>query len=103
MARIPKRIVQADIATGAGTTLITVGASTTLIVMQLIFSNTGATSINVSLQTGGVYIIKDVILPSGSTLNPIDDRLVVETTDTIVVISDTATSCDVHMSYYEIT
>jgi hypothetical protein len=49
----------------------------------------------------GVYLIKAAPIPTGSALSVLDGKVILETTDTIVVTSDTASSADVIASVLE--
>tara|TARA_R110002126_G_scaffold282338_1_gene430693 strand:+ start:2223 stop:2441 length:219 start_codon:yes stop_codon:yes gene_type:complete len=64
-------------------------------------SNRTASQINVDVQVAGVYLIKGAPVPSGSALSVLDGKIILETTDTVVVTSDTASSCDVIVSVLE--
>ena len=48
-----------------------------------------------------VYVIKGAPIPSGSALSVLDGKIILETTDTVIVTSDTASSCDVIVSVLE--
>lgn len=61
-----------DISTSIGTTPVTVytcPASTTAVVIGFNVSNTTGTALHVDLQTAGMYLAKNVSLPSGSGLS----------------------------------
>lgn len=99
---------------GVGTspsTVYTTGATTRATIIGVNIANTAATDIIVSLKfydnstesTG--YIVKDVVVPVSTSLVAIggDQKLVLEPADSLVVVSDTATSVDVIVSALEIT
>lgn len=99
---------------GVGTSTATVytcpaATSTTVIGMSL--ANVVGTLVTADVtlvKNGGtptVHLIKDVPLPTGSTSVIIggDQKLVLETGDSVKVVSDTASSVDVVFSYLEIT
>ena len=91
----------------------TVPASTTTIIIGLTISNITGNSITVDAQivstTNDVttnvssYIGKDLPIPSGSALDVLADKVVLQTGDTIVVQSDTLASVNISMSIMEIT
>ena len=82
-------------------TLYTVPASTTGTIVGLQIANTTASQIAIDVQVAGVYVIKGAPIPANSALSVLDGKLVVKTTETVVVTSDTATSADVILSVLE--
>jgi|TARA_B110000908_G_scaffold2214_1_gene2890 hypothetical protein len=64
-------------------------------------ANRTASQIKVDVQVAGVYLAKDIPIPAGSALSVLDGKIILETTDTVVVTSDTASSCDVIVSVLE--
>jgi hypothetical protein len=64
-------------------------------------SNTTSSQIAVDVQVAGVYLVKGAPIPANSTLSVLDGKIILETTDTVVVTSDTATSADVIVSCLE--
>ena len=100
MANTFKNYTSASVGTGA-TTTYTVPSSTTSVMIGCNLANRTASSINVDVQAAGVYIIKDAPIPSGAALSVLDGKIILETTDTVVVTSDTASSCDVIVSVLE--
>ena len=91
----------------------TVPASTTTIIIGLTISNITGNSITVDAQivstTNDVttnvssYIGKDLPIPSGSALDVLAGKVVLQTGDTIVVQSDTLASVNISMCIMEIT
>lgn len=100
MANTFKNYTSASVGTSA-TTVYTVPASTTSIAIGLTLANTTASQIKVDVQAAGVYVVKDAPIPAGSGLSVLDGKIILETTDTVVVTSDTATSADVILSVLE--
>lgn len=99
---------------GVGTTLTavgsyTVGASTQTTVIGLVISNVLSTSVEVDALvhdgTNSTYIIKSAPILPGAALVIIggDQKVVLLTSDSIKVKSNTASSIDVVMSILEIT
>ena len=91
-------------ADGAGigdTTVYTVPASTTSVVIGCNVANVTSSSIEVSVKVGSVFIVKDAPIPVASALSVLDGKIILETGDTIVVSSDTAASADVILSVLE--
>ena len=100
MANTFKNYTSASVGTSAVTTY-TVPASTTSVTIGLTVANTTASQIKIDVQAAGVYVIKDAPIPAGSALSVLDGKIILETTDTVVVTSDTATSADVILSVLE--
>lgn len=82
-------------------TVYTVPASTTTVMIGCNLANTTASQILVDVQVAGVYLVKDAAIPAGAGLSVLDGKIILEATDTIVVTSDTLTSCDVIVSILE--
>lgn len=100
MANTFKNYTSASVGT-TPVTVYTVPASTTTVTIGCNLANTTASQILVDVQVAGVYLVKDVAIPAGSGLSVLDGKIILEATDTIVVTSDTATSCDVIVSILE--
>ena len=100
MANVFKNYTSASVGTGA-TTTYTVPSSTTSVVIGCNLANKTAAQIRVDVQAAGVYVIKNVPIPSGSSLSVLDGKIILETTDTVIVTSDTASSTDVIVSVLE--
>jgi len=100
MANTFKNYTSASVGTGA-TTTYTVPSSTTSVMIGCNLANRTTSSIKVDVQAAGVYIIKDAPIPSGAALSVLDGKIILETTDTVVVTADTASSCDVIVSVLE--
>jgi hypothetical protein len=64
-------------------------------------ANKTASQIVMDVQVAGVYLVKGAPVPAGSALSVLDGKIILETTDTVVVTSDTASSCDVIVSVLE--
>jgi hypothetical protein len=82
-------------------TTYTVPASTTSVMIGCNLSNTSASQIEVDVQVAGVYLVKGAPIPAGSALSVLDGKIILETTDTVVVTSSAATSADVIVSVLE--
>lgn len=100
MANTFKNYTSTDVGTSA-TTVYTVAASTTSVMIGCTISNTTSSEIKIDVQAAGAYVVKDAPIPSGSALSVLDGKIILETTDTVVVTSDTATSADVIVSVLE--
>ena len=96
-----------------GTSPVDVGAvvasstETTLIGMTLANITSGVISVTATLHDGSntTHIVKDAPIPTGGSLILLggDQKVVLMTGDKIIVTSNTASSCDVIMSFLEIT
>ena len=82
-------------------TAYTVASATTSILIGVNLANTTASQITVSAQLGTTYIVKDAPIPSGGALSVLEGKIIAEAADTIVVTSDTASSCDAIVSVLE--
>ena len=100
MANTFKNYTSASVGTGA-TTTYTVPASTTSVMIGCNLSNTSASQVTVDVQVAGIYLVKGAPIPAGSALSVLDGKIILETTDTVVVTSSAATSCDVIVSVLE--
>ena len=100
MANTFKNYTSASVGTAA-TTAYTVPASTTSVMIGCNLANTSSSQINMDVQVAGVYLAKGIPIPAGSALSVLDGKIILETTDTVVVTSDTASSCDVIVSVLE--
>lgn len=101
MANTFKRYPSSASVGTSATTILTVGASTTSIVLGINLANVTSSQIKVDVQAAGVYLVKDVPIPAGAGLSVLDGKLILEAADTVVVTSDTASSCDVIVSVME--
>jgi len=82
-------------------TTYTVGASTTAVVIGLNISNVTASQIAVDVQVAGVYLVKGVPIPANSAVSVLDGKIILETTNTVIITSSAATSADVIVSVLE--
>lgn len=93
------------------TSVYTVPSATTTVLIGAVLANTTASQIKVNVQivtaatTGengdDVYLIKDLPIPTGSSFELIEGKVVLETGDIFKVESDTASSLDVAVSIME--
>ena len=100
MANTFKNYTSASVGTGA-TTVYTVPASTTSIMMGCNLANRTASQIAVDVQVAGVYLVKGAPIPANSALSVLDGKIILEAADTVVVTSGTASSADVILSVLE--
>jgi hypothetical protein len=89
--------------------IYTVPSSTTTTIIGLTLANTSGGGINVGVgitRSGAdnVSIIKNVPIPQGSTLEVMQgNKIIMETTDTLTIVSDTNNSLDASASILEMT
>ena len=100
MANVFKNYTSASVGTSP-VTVYTVPSATTAVLIGCNVANRTASSINVDVQLGSTYIVKGAPVPAGSALGVLDGKIIAETTETIVVTSDTASSADVILSALE--
>jgi type IV secretory pathway protease TraF len=110
MANTFKRKLSRGIGTSATAVgSYTVASATQVTVIGLAVANTSASQVLVDATvndgTNDTYLIKQAPVPSGGSLVVVggDQKVVLETNDSIKVTSDTAGSVDVVMSILEIT
>ena len=90
------------------TAVYTVPAATTTTVIGITLANTSGSSINVGVgvsrvTSDSVKLLKDAPIPQGSTLEFMQgNKIVLEATDTITVVSDTASSLDASITILEL-
>lgn len=95
-----KNYTSASVGTSPVTTY-TVPSATVAVTIGLTIANTTASQITVDVQAAGVYVVKGAPIPAGAGLSVLDGKIILETTDTVVVTSDTTTSADVILSVLE--
>ena len=100
MANTFKNYTSASVGTSPVTTYTVPGATTSVLIGCTV-ANTTASAIVVDVQCAGVYLIKAAPIPTGSALSVLDGKVILETTDTVIVTSNTASSCDVLVSVLE--
>lgn len=87
---------------GTETTVYTVPASTTAVVIGLNVANTTTSQITVSVKVAGTFLVKNAPIPAGSALSVLDGKIIAETTDTITAqSSDSSGNVDVIASVLE--
>ena len=106
MSNTFKRTVLANIDTALAT-VYTVPSTTTTVVIGLTLANIAASSITASVQlaTAGddTYIVKDIPIPVGSSVEIMaGNKIVMQTTDILKVSGSATNSVDATMSYMEI-
>lgn len=101
MANTFKNYVSSSSIGTTETTVYTVPASTTAVIIGLNVANVETDQIKISVELNSVYLVKDVPIPAGSALAVLDGKIIAETGDTISVTSDTADSADVVVSVLE--
>ena len=100
MANTFKNYTSASVGTSP-VTVYTVPSATTSVTIGLTIANTSASQITVDVQAAGVYVVKGAPIPAGAGLSVLDGKIILETTDTVVVTSSAATSADVILSVLE--
>jgi len=100
MANTFKNYTSSSVGTSPVTTY-TVPSSTTAVMIGCSVSNKSASQIAVDVQVAGVYLVKGAPIPANSALSLLDGKIILETTDTVVVTSSAATSADVIVSVLE--
>lgn len=107
MATALKNYIASNIGTSATTVYnpTATGIQSTVIGLLLANTTTSSVTASVTLNSGAttVYIIRNVTLPAGNTLDIIGGgKLIVEQNDVIQVVSSAASSVDVTVSTVEV-
>ena len=100
MANTFKNFTSSSVGTNETTTYITPLATTT-VTIGLSIANTTASQIKVTVKAAGVHVIKDAPIPAQSALSVLDGKIILQSSDTVTVTSDTAASADVVLSILE--
>ena len=95
-----QKYTSTSVGTGA-TTVYTVPSATVAVTVGLNIANVTANQITVDVQAAGAYLIKDTPIPAGAGLSVLDGKIILETTDTLIVTTNTASSADVILSVLE--
>lgn len=85
----------------AGTTLYTTPTGVKSVVLSVNVTNLVGTSETISLMVGTVFIAKDIPLPTGSSLELISNKLVLEEAQALIIMSLADDSVDVFVSMME--
>ena len=100
MANTFKNYVSAAVGTSE-TTVYTVPSSTTAVIIGCNIANVTSSQIKVTLKVADTHVVKTVPVPANSAISVLDGKIIAETTDTVKVTSDTASSADVIVSALE--
>ena len=95
-----KNYTSTSVGTGA-TTVYTVPSGTVAVTVGLNIANRTTNQITVDVQAAGAYLVKDTPIPAGAGLSVLDGKIILETTDTLIVTTNTASSADVILSVLE--
>ena len=101
MAQNFRRYTSNDVVTSAAT-LFTADSYDTVVGISVanITASAVVASVDINDGTNDIYLVKDAPIPSGSSLQVLDGgaKFVVQASDVLKVISDTASSLDVWVS-----
>ena len=100
MANTFKNYVSAAVGTSE-TTVYTVPSSTTAVIIGCNIANVTSSQIKVTEKVADTHVVKTVPVPANSAISVLDGKIIAETTDTVKVTSDTASSADVIVSALE--
>lgn len=101
-----------SVSNSSAETIITAPSSSQVIVIGLQLANKGASEIKATVtignsadsDTGDITVLHQVAVPKNSMVSVlVGDKIVMEQSDTLKVLSDTATALDATASYLEIT
>ena len=91
----------------SGTNVLTAGGSSTLILLSAMVANKTSSSVNVDLYIvanvgDNVYLLKDVPVPAGSSLELISgSKIILESSDVLRARCDTSSAADITVSYLD--
>ena len=91
----------------SGTNVLTAGGSSTLILLSAMVANKTSSSVNVDLYIvanvgDNVYLLKDVPVPAGSSLELISgSKIILESSYVIRDRCDTSSAADITVSYLD--
>ena len=101
MAQNFRRYTSNDVGISAAT-IFTADSYDTVVGISVanITSSSVTASVYINDSTNDIYLVKDVVIPAGSSLQVLDGgaKFVVQSGDALKVISDTASSLDVWVS-----
>lgn len=101
MAQNFRRYTNNDVGTAAAT-VFTADSYDTVVGISVanVTSSSVTASVYINDSTNDIYLVKDVVIPAGSSLQVLDGgaKFVVQSGDALKVISDTASSLDVWVS-----
>ena len=99
MANVFKRIT--NTATTIDTSFYITPPGTTSIIIGFTASNKNASQGDITVRINSIFLVKDVPIPSGSTLSLLDGKMVLEEGDTLYVSSSSNDSVDLILSAME--
>jgi|TARA_R110001606_G_scaffold397969_1_gene575893 hypothetical protein len=82
-------------------TVHTIASNKEAVVIGLNLANITTGTIKVTVTIAGAHVVKNTPIPAGAALSVLDGKIIMETTDTCVVTSDTASSVDALLSVLE--
>ena len=102
MAQDFERNTANAVGTGA-TTLRTANSDDAIVGITVANVHSSQITVEVYINDGSndIHIVKDAPIPSGGALSVLEGKIIAEAADTIVVTSDTASSCDAIISVLE--
>jgi DNA-binding Xre family transcriptional regulator len=101
MANTFNRLVASG--TLAGSTLKTMPAGTTWVIIGLMAANVSGSLLTIDLKAADKYLVKDVPIPQGSTLNLLEGKLVLVEGDTLEEVCSVDAGVEYIISYMEMT
>lgn len=89
--------------TSAGSTLKTMPASTSWVVIGITVANVSGSLLTIDVAVAGTSLAQDVPIPDGATLNLLEGKLVLVAGDTLTEKCSVDAGVDYIISYMEIT
>jgi hypothetical protein len=111
MANTFKQATKSSLVTDAisstNTNILTTGGSSTLILLSTLVANKTSSSVNIDLYIvpnsgDAVYLLKDVPVPAGSSLEFISgSKIILESSDVLRARCNTGSAADITVSYLD--
>lgn len=89
--------------TSAGSILKTMPAGTTWVIIGFMASNVSGSLLTIDIKAAGKYLVKDVPIPQGSTLNLLEGKMVLVPTDELEELCSVDAGVEYIISYMEMT
>ena len=89
--------------TSAGSTLVTIGAGVSWVIIGLIASNVSGALLTIDILVNDKHLLKDVPIPAGASLNVLEGKLVMVDGDTLDELCSVDAGVDYIISYMEMT
>ena len=100
-------LLTADVTSSATTNVLTVGSTSTLVLLSILVSNKLGSSANANIYLvpssgDSVFLLKNAPVPAGSSLEMIQgSKVILNASDVLRASSDTSSALDITISYLQ--